>query len=364
MGLIGPLVDAVADLETEAANAGDVIPLYQAAMLKSREFAARLGVDPSHVDILSRCVTQRVFDGDSGVIRCTAFLGTPKGRDYIRNAFAHQEPNWRPGGIPFGAFGVLEEATVALGLHDEQTVRPARGRCCAFLDELLARGSVGLDCDLERLASGYDSVTEARPRVRTRVRQHDGDAEPAPPNLNLVDLFRVHAALTVGGPVGEDGDDIFDEDDEMQEAQAEGEEEDETVLQDEPPGEIVLSIEHPDPGYLWERCLHGLQRVAASTPGADARLIQPGMESWLREPCSAHDRVRFRLPPARLWDELANARCMLATIARLFKRVLALPASEAHCERVIGALRKMVCPFGFRMAEDTIRARMGAHAGD
>ena len=87
------------------------------------------------------------------------------------------------------------------------------------------------------------------------------------------------------------------------------------------------------------------------------------MESWLREPCSAQDRVRFRLPPARLWDELANARCMLGTIARLFKRVLALPASEAHCERVIGALRKMVCPFGFRMCEKTIRARIAAHAG-
>ena len=55
---------------------------------------------------------------------------------------------------------------------------------------------------------------------------------------------------------------------------------------------------------------------------------------------------------------------MLTTIARLLKRVLALPAGDAHCERVIGAPRKMVCPFGIRMAEDTISARIGALAGD
>ena len=54
---------------------------------------------------------------------------------------------------------------------------------------------------------------------------------------------------------------------------------------------------------------------------------------------------------------------MLAPITRPFQRLLALPASEAHRERVIGALRGKVCTFDFRMAEDTIRARMGALTG-
>ena len=72
--------------------------------------------------------------------------------------------------------------------------------------------------------------------------------------------------------------------------------------------------------------------------------------------------MRFDLPPSKLWDELCRARCMLTTLARLFKKALALPASEAHCERVICALRKMVCPFGFRMCEETIRARLATQA--
>jgi hypothetical protein len=64
-----------------------------------------------------------------------------------------------------------------------------------------------------------------------------------------------------------------------------------------------------------------------------------------------------------MWQELASVHFMLATVARLFGRVLALPAGEAHCERVSASLWKMVCPFGFRMCEGTIRARLAAQMG-
>jgi hypothetical protein len=43
-----------------------------------------------------------------------------------------------------------------------------------------------------------------------------------------------------------------------------------------------------------------------------------------------------------MWQELTSARFMLSTVPRLFGRVLVLPASEAHCERVIASLRQMV----------------------
>ena len=49
----------------------------------------------------------------------------------------------------------------------------------------------------------------------------------------------------------------------------------------------------------------------------------------------------------------ANARRMSAAIERLFRRFLVPPASEAHFECIIGAFRKMVCLFGFRMAAPT-----------
>jgi hypothetical protein len=48
--------------------------------------------------------------------------------------------------------------------------------------------------------------------------------------------------------------------------------------------------------------------------------------------------------------------------ARSFKRVLALPASEAHCERVIDPLREIMCPSGLRICEATICARLSADA--
>jgi hypothetical protein len=61
-----------------------------------------------------------------------------------------------------------------------------------------------------------------------------------------------------------------------------------------------------------------------------------------------------------MWDGLAAARWLLRPMSKGFKPLLALPAGEAHCERVICALRKMVSPFGFSMCHETILARLAA----
>ena len=178
--------------------------------------------------------------------------------------------------------------------------------------------------------------------------------------MSLVDLFRIRAALAEREVVGDGLEDAADDDDEGEEAHEEDGPVEANVLDELASEGCQICIENPATAYLWNKCLQGLHRIAASASEADPILIQPGLESRLREPCSRADRARFKLPLAQMWDELADARLMLRTIARLFKRVLALPASEAHCERVIAALRKMVCPFGFRLCEDTIRARLAA----
>jgi hypothetical protein len=87
---------------------------------------------------------------------------------------------------------------------------------------------------------------------------------------------------------------------------------------------------------IWSPCLQGLHRVSATTPEADAFLVEPGLES-------SADRLRFfACPPAQMWQEEAKAHFMWLTVARLFGRRLALAASEAHCEPVIASLGKMV----------------------
>jgi hypothetical protein len=67
-------------------------------------------------------------------------------------------------------------------------------------------------------------------------------------------------------------------------------------------------------------------------------------------------------PHAQLWSHLLETRPVVRPIAATVKRILALAASEAHCERVIKVLRRMLCPFSFRMTEEVIMARISARS--
>jgi hypothetical protein len=40
------------------------------------------------------------------------------------------------------------------------------------------------------------------------------------------------------------------------------------------------------------------------------------------------------------------------------RALLTSPATEAHCEQVIGSLRRMICPFALNMSEEAILARV------
>jgi hypothetical protein len=52
-----------------------------------------------------------------------------------------------------------------------------------------------------------------------------------------------------------------------------------------------------------------------------------------------------------MWDRLGAARWLLEPMAKVFK--LALAATQEHCERIIGALRKIVSPFHSECARRT-----------
>jgi hypothetical protein len=104
-----PPIDAVAPLERDVASAGEVIPVYGDAVRRSRDSARRMGINSSFVDIVARHLTQRVFEGNGGVLRCAAFLGTSEERDPVRGMFAYRARTWRPPGIPFDAYAMMEE---------------------------------------------------------------------------------------------------------------------------------------------------------------------------------------------------------------------------------------------------------------
>jgi hypothetical protein len=117
------------------------------------------------------------------------------------------------------------------------------------------------------------------------------------------------------------------------------------------------TLEQIDPGFLHASAVKALTGLAPLVEGVDPDHIGPGF----KEPVRGSERARFALPLYEMWTELAAERWMLEPVSKVFKLLLALPAGEAHCERVIGALRKMVSPFGFSMCEKTILARLAAH---
>jgi hypothetical protein len=65
-------------------------------------------------------------------------------------------------------------------------------------------------------------------------------------------------------------------------------------------------------------------------------------------------------PLARSGDGLVAERPVLRPLVPIVEGMFALPVNEAHCERVIGALHGMICPFAFNMSEATIMARLSA----
>jgi hypothetical protein len=73
--LFGPLIDAVAPLERDVASAGEAILVFGEAVRRSRDFARRMGIDASFVDIVARHLTQRSFRGEGGHASLRRLLG-------------------------------------------------------------------------------------------------------------------------------------------------------------------------------------------------------------------------------------------------------------------------------------------------
>ena len=80
-------------------------------------------------------------------------------------------------------------------------------------------------------------------------------------------------------------------------------------------------------------------------------------ESWLMDPLGPRDVQKMVGSLYDFWNEQPFAR---QTLADVILRLLAIPATEAQCERIFGALRRAVYPHGCRMEDATVAARISA----
>jgi hypothetical protein len=360
LALFGSLQDATAALESNRATVGDVILVLQEAVVIARGHSQAVKIPAHLVDALSECVSKRVFDGDAGLFRCAAMVGTPWGRDMIRQAAEARQG--QP--LPFEVFGVTDELNEAGGLRRPEQAPTADGACCATFRSYCANPIGYPNADVDALWDSYDALPKKKPRrpfiVQRPLREEKDEGDLG---LRIADISMVREAVSEfvdaerleldeaadGGPPADDG------------GESTGGALRPLVGAVAAPGSSGRqTLEQIDPGHLYEAAVTALTRLAPLVDGVNPAHVAPGLRIWLKEPVRGRERT-FDMSLHQMWHTLGAGRWLLEPVAKLFKLLLALPAGEAHCERIIGALRKMVSPFGFSMSEKTMLARLAAH---
>jgi hypothetical protein len=121
-------------------------------------------------------------------------------------------------------------------------------------------------------------------------------------------------------------------------------------------------IEDIRPHAIFREAVLGLVQMLglpAAAHGSE-RSVQAALGAWLRHPFSEADAQLPPRPYAFLWGHLLQSQPVVRPLVSTLTRVLSLPATEAHCERIISVLRRTVCPFTFRMTEDTVPSRLAS----
>jgi hypothetical protein len=228
----------------------------------------------------------------------------------------------------------------------ERRRRPLKGAKRTSAEDVIAPAVLERKLDMDTLEAGVDA-------------------------LLVADLLTIHAAVPEGG-VPDGAPSITDEDAEafpemdevgLQNLSDSDPEEDSVGGGDGATSAFGRTIEEIRPIKMFDIALAGILDMAARLAGESAcneRAVRAALVSWLGHPLSGADVELAPEPPATLWQNLAESRPVVRPIATIVRHLLAIPATEAHCERVINVLRRMLCPFGFRMSEATILARIAA----
>lgn len=137
----------------------------------------------------------------------------------------------------------------------------------------------------------------------------------------------------------------------------------------------LVLLEDLDPSAWFEQAVDFLADYARSLPRTDPAGLREnylefraGLFTWLQVGLSEADLHHLKTiypEPGRVtgaltefWYAMSQSHRAMRLLAPLFARVLAIPASEAHCERIFSAMRRVLTPLSFRMDENTLFGRL------
>jgi hypothetical protein len=139
---------------------------------------------------------------------------------------------------------------------------------------------------------------------------------------------------------------------------------DEDISDDEESTGPVLSLAyHLNPDVWFDRAMEALTYIAQTGPVRDEigvvsdELLVRSLRSYLEEPLGPKEAKDLWKAPAEFWN---TQRFVLKPLAAVCCRLLSVPATEAQCERIFGALRRTVFPHGYRMGDVVVAARLAA----
>jgi hypothetical protein len=274
----------------------------------------------------------RFVGGSSGAIRVLALLLTHSGRAWFRDRAGVVEEWWLTGHPPVPG--------AAPGLKDVELFRKFR------VDAEWDRVYNEVD---QQVNSWLRQVDELLALVQSRAARRGARAGALPANA-LVDEGAVPADLQKA---------LADMD---EESPGEEDWEPDAIEPGEPEAVADLAVaEALDTHNLYVMAtgeLAALVLAYARHPGArkyPVDAVVDGFRRWLYESLPASIRVTsYR----GMWQDVDEFQPMLRPLPFFARRVLAIPASEAHSERAIGRLRSIFGDFRFALGNESVRAQL------
>jgi hypothetical protein len=375
LAVFGSVDDSVANLEGNTATAGDELPSARRALLLAREHSHELGLD-AEVEVVAVAWSRRLLSGPSGRLRVLASAFTRVGRADLRAASVISDPSGGARSILGMEMIDVPGETQRYPHICEPPFEAAGAASRAFRASMQYQTDVDAFAELLSIRDRSGDELRVLPQTIVDVTDANGAEERAEHDsvleaLALGDLLTVHEAVSGDCPDDPPGQQL-NEDAEAEEGGGKEDAPDDLehghpagaspTQHGRPAGAEAAfgsTIETIRPAEYIKIVLETLQEIAGPE-GSQALPILPAFQAWLAHPLSEQDVRYFGGTHAQLWDALLTAHAVLRPIAPIAKALLALPATEAHCERVIAALRRMICPFSFNMCEETILARLAA----
>jgi hypothetical protein len=369
--VVGPIADAVTNLEGDGVTCGDVLPTVLAAidnMLHNVEELAQIaGFDQGSLwdscNTLANCLMNRLSAGWFAPTRMLGAICTPRGRQIWRQAALDNETHrWR-----------LEEEGISDNLPSRYAQSSTREKAlrlmcqntseidvlieqiyeAAGLDPTLPSSDVASDDDYES-----DVVNVEESSAVSDVEFHSPNEGEYSAHLSEVSLdgppieVNENSDLSDGPPMDIDqyysDSPSYDRDDPDD---VDMDEDLEADIHDAGEGKTPLDFA-VDCVAWYDVGLEETQRIVSgmnNRPDSmrlSPEMVEAGFTLWMMGPLPADILQLMRQGEcARIWQAIVDSPSVMPALkafGQVAIRVLAIPASEAHSERAVGRLRQIL----------------------